>query len=58
MANQGAIPKTPKSLPPKTDNTPRKSSLNIRSEQNYDLCEHCDTHNSYTHCAKKALSTR
>ena len=27
--------------PKKTDNTPRKSSLNIRSEQNYDLCVLC-----------------
>ena len=27
--------------PQKTDNTPRKSSLNIRSEQNYDLCVLC-----------------
>ena len=41
MANQGATPKTPKSSPQKTDNTPRKSSLNIRSEQNYDLCVLC-----------------
>ena len=32
MANQGAIPKTAKSSPQKTDNTPGKSSLNIRSE--------------------------
>ena len=36
-----AIPKTPKCSPQKTDNTPRKSSLNIRSEQNYDLCVLC-----------------
>ena len=41
MANQGATPKTPKSSPQNTDNTPRKSSLNIRSEQNYDLCVLC-----------------
>jgi hypothetical protein len=41
MANQGAIPKTPKSSRPKKDNTPRKSSLNIRSEQNYDCCVLC-----------------
>ena len=38
MANQGAIPKTHKSSPQKTDNTLRKSS---RSEQNYDLCVLC-----------------